>query len=111
MLYLLGQYRAPELKRGLKYIDRQLSNNVLSQPRIPAHFYYYAVYYSTIALYQWGGDPWTRHFPMIRNGLRGRQSADGGWPSAYGGSKDTTSTAMALIALQVPKRYLPILKR
>lgn len=111
MLYLLGQYRAPELKRGLKYVDRQLSNNVLSQASIPAHFYYYAAYYSVIALYQWGGDPWARHFPAIRDDLRHRQNDDGGWPPAYGGTRDTTSTAMALIALQVPKRFLPILKR
>ncbi|MHC5018679.1 MAG: prenyltransferase/squalene oxidase repeat-containing protein [Planctomycetota bacterium] len=111
MLYLLGQYSAPELKRGLKYIDRQLSGGALVQPRIPAHFYYYAVYYSVIALYQWGGEPWSRHFPKIRDDLRRRQNEDGSWPPAYGGNRDTTSTAMALIALQVPKRYLPILKR
>jgi hypothetical protein len=111
MLYLLGQYEAEELRRGLHYLDRELAakNGTYEGPE---HFYYYALYYATIALYQWGGEAWERHFPRMRDDLFSRQREDGGWPPAFRASqRDVSSTAMALIALQVPKRYLPILKR
>lgn len=111
MLYLLGQYDADELRRGLHYLDRELSGSSIIDT-LPEHFYYYALYYATIALYQWGGEAWERHFPTMRDDLFSRQREDGSWPPAFRASqRDVSSTAMALIALQVPKRYLPILKR
>lgn len=111
MLYLLGQYDADELRRGLHYLDRELSGSSGTYEG-PEHFYYYALYYATIALYQWGGEAWERHFPSMRDDLFSRQREDGSWPPAFRASqRDVSSTAMALIALQVPKRYLPILKR
>lgn len=111
MLYLLGQYDADELRRGLHFLDRELSGNSGAYG-VAEHFYYYALYYATIALYQWGGEAWERHFPRMRDDLFGRQREDGSWPPAFRASeRDASSTAMALIALQVPKRYLPILKR
>lgn len=111
MLYLLGQYHAPELRRGLHYLDKNLTEGVLTSRLVPEHFFFYAAYYATIALYQWGGESWARHFPVIRGELLRRQRADGGWPPATHGGRDVSSTAMALIALQVPMRFLPILKR
>lgn len=109
ILYHLGEYDAPELRKGLAYLDRELATPGLDLYRATQGHYQYAMYYATLACFQWGGEPWARHFPRLRDDLLARQQKDGSWPALYAGGAHTT--AMSLVALQVPLRYLPILQR
>ena len=60
-------------------------------------------------MFQAGGKYWREYFPFLRNKLLDRQKKNGSWEGGQGGPEQ--STAMALIALQVPYRYLPITER
>jgi hypothetical protein len=71
--------------------------------------YFYGHYYAVQAMFLQGGRPWERWWPAIRSELLGRQRADGSWNDDSAG--DDYGTAMALIVLQMPKRYLPIFQK
>jgi hypothetical protein len=60
-------------------------------------------------MYLAGGEHWARWWPDIREELIGQQNAGGAWTDRSIGS--TYGTSMALIILQMPKRYLPIFQR
>jgi hypothetical protein len=59
-------------------------------------------------MYLSGGDRWRVWWPAIREELLAKQNPDGSWTDPQG---DAYGTAMALIILQMPKRYLPIFQR
>ena len=71
--------------------------------------YYYGQYYAVQAMFLAGGRYWQLWFPDVRHHMLGIQQADGRWPSSKHG--DHYATAMALITLQVPNRFLPIFQR
>jgi hypothetical protein len=53
-----------------------------------------------------GGDYWANWYPAIRDELIARQDkTTGGWS---GEVNEDYCTAMALIILQIPNRYLPV---
>ena len=56
-----------------------------------------------------GGEHWERWWPAVREELISRQTTNGGWVDYQVGGAYATS--MALIILQMPKRYLPIFQR
>ena len=59
---------------------------------------------------QAGGEYWSRWFPAIRDELLTRARQGGGvWTDPYHGP--SYATAMALIVLQLPNNYLPILQK
>jgi hypothetical protein len=55
-----------------------------------------------------GGSDWDDWYPMIRDELVRRQSAEGAW---HDGICDEYGTAMALLVLQMPNNLLPIFQR
>ena len=56
-----------------------------------------------------GGEHWSRWFPAIRDELLARARQSGGaWSDPQG---TAYATAMALIILQLPNNYLPILQK
>lgn len=71
--------------------------------------YFYGHYYAVQAMFLQGGRAWERWWPAIRAELISRQRADGSWSDDSAG--DDYGTAMALIVLQMPKRYLPIFQK
>jgi hypothetical protein len=103
-LTLLGQADAPEVKAGGTYL---MTNTADITGR--ANFYYYTVYYCSQAAWQLGGNYWTKINRDISANLRHRQRKDGSWSG--GESSDAYCTAMAILALTVPYRYLPIYQR
>ncbi len=111
MLYMLGEYDATELKLGLGYLRKTIAaapgTGGLQTPA--GQFYHYAIYYAALALFQAGGADWATYFPKIRDDLLARQLEDGRWDENF--TQGHLGTAMALIALQIPYRYLPILQR
>jgi len=52
-----------------------------------------------------GGDYWAEFYPAVRDQLISRQAPDGSWQGEAGADY---ATAMALIILQMPNRYLPV---
>lgn len=105
-LFYAGIYEDDSIDRGLDYlIDRALPGKSSASQ---AH-YYYGQYYAVQAMYLAGGKYWNAWWPATRSELMARQSASGGWLDHYAGG--AYSTAMSLIVLQVPKRYLPIFQK
>jgi hypothetical protein len=79
----------------------------------------YTTYYVAQALYQVGGDPWKRCYPLLRERLISSQmheanpENDGAWRSTghVGGKPGVLyATSVACFVLAIPNRYLPILQ-
>ena len=73
--------------------------------------YYYAHYYALQAMVQAGDDYYAEWYPLIRDALIRRQSADGGWDGTRAKGNAKYTTPMAIIMLATPHRYIPIYQR
>jgi hypothetical protein len=112
-LYSAGLYDDDTIKKGLDYLKRfQPGGNqgFFGNAEMQMH-YYYGHYYAAQAMWIAGPahfGPWYR---AIRDELlrRDRNRADGSWFN--GQFCPEYCTAMALIVLQIPNNYLPILHR
>ncbi|MBY0112815.1 MAG: terpene cyclase/mutase family protein [Phycisphaerales bacterium] len=104
-LYYAGIYDDPQINKGLKYLA---VNAMPRQDRTSPH-YFYGHYYAAQAMYLAGGENWSAWWPAIREELLVAQQQDGSWQDPAVG--DVYGTAMALIVLQMPKRYLPIFQK
>ena len=104
-LYSAGVYEGPEIDNGIEYLMQ-----FLPEPDVVRRetYYFYGHYYAVQAMWQAGGDNWSRWYPAIRDELVQRQRKDGSWVSPI--SIDY-ATAMACIVLQMPNDYLPIFQR
>jgi len=109
-LFYAGVYEGAAIDRGLDYLKQNAFPRGgggfaggFSQPH-----YFYGHYYAVQAMYLSGGDRWRAWWPAIREELLAKQNPDGSWTDPQG---DAYGTAMALIILQMPKRYLPIFQR
>lgn len=105
-LFYAGIYEDDSIDQGLEYLMTAALPGATSPSR--SH-YYYGQYYAVQSMYLAGGSHWSAWWPAIRAELLDAQRDDGRWDDrsvgpAYG-------TAMALIVLQMPKRYLPIFQK
>lgn len=107
-LYYAGIYKDDAIDRGLEYLIRTAAPDG-GGPGSQTH-YFYGHYYAVQAMYLAGGERWARWWPAIRDELVARQDDGGSW-SDYQQFGQAYSTAMALIILQMPKRYLPIFQK
>lgn len=105
-LQYAGVYDDDAVHKGLEYILKSAMPDGHGTQR--SH-YFYGQYYAVQAMYQAGGPRWALWWPAIRDELLAMQGADGTWSDPSVG--DAYATAMALIILQMPKRYLPIFQR
>ncbi len=103
-LSLMGHATDDEVKAGGDYLLR-----TVHRPITGDSYYYYTVYYCSQAAWQLGGKYWTILNRDISADIRARQKADGSWSG--GESSEPYCTAMAILALTVPYRYLPIYQR
>ena len=113
-LYSAGIYEGEEIEKGLDYLMRTrpgaagggaLFGNFDGQVH-----YHYGNYYAVQATWIAGGKYWKEYFPAIREELlTNNRRADGSWSNAQ--FDPHYCTAMSLIILQVPNRYLPIMQR
>lgn len=105
-LYYAGIYDDAAIDRGVRYL---IDNALPGTGRASQAHYFYGHYYSVQAMYLAGGEPWATWWPAIRAELLQTQNADGSWDDRSVGR--SYATAMALIVLQMPKRYLPIFQK
>jgi hypothetical protein len=103
-LYYAGVFEGEELTNGLRYIARFTPGRT-NAPQVEGHFYY-GNYYAVQAMFLAGGDWWARWYPAVREQLVALQDKrTGAW---RGDHSEDYATAMALIILQMPNRYLPV---
>jgi hypothetical protein len=109
-LFSAAVYEGKEVERGLKYLQQFTPGRQFSVREIPPQHYWYGQYYAALAMWSAGDDYWTPWFRAIRDELLAKARANGGtWTDAYHGA--AYANAMALIILQLPNNYLPILQR
>ncbi|MEM9082506.1 MAG: prenyltransferase/squalene oxidase repeat-containing protein [Planctomycetota bacterium] len=106
-LLYAGIYEDEAIDEGIKYLQA----TALPGSGVTAHqhYYFYGHYYAAQAHFHAGQEAWDIWWPAIRNELIDRQQPDGSWNSSSVGQ--AYGTAMALIILQMPKRYLPIFQQ
>ncbi len=108
-LFYAGIYEDDSISRGITYLENAVGPDSGRMSTISSH-YLYGHYYACQVMFIAGGEQWRSWWPAIREDLIRSQSSDGSWNlntnvgAEYG-------TAMALIVLQMPKRYLPIFQK
>ena len=107
-LYNAGEYDAPIAERCLNYVWTQFQGKQ-GWSKGAGHDYYSHLYASQ-AFYLAGDKYWDVYFPAVRDDLLKMQDqGEGSWPGDYIGK--TYGTAIALIILQLPYKYLPVYQR
>lgn len=102
------RHRSDEALRGGAFLIR--SENL---PRWGGHHFSYSIYYGAQATFQLGGNYWSTYRPRLHQVLLRHQSSSGSWTgsgydSVFG---PNYCTAMAVLALSVEYRFLPIYQR
>jgi len=105
-LMMCGERKSKEVKKGLEYL-RKVRDSEFSSTQ----FYNYAHYYAVQAMYQAGEAYYQEWYPKIHDALLAKQREDGSWAGEGGESDHCYGTAMAILTLGVPYRFLPIYQR
>ena len=105
-LYYAGIYEDQAIDRGIAYLN---DNAMPGKSENQAIHFFYGHYYAVQAMFLAGGEHWATWWPAIRSLLLQTQDANGKWEDSSAGEE--YGTAMALIILQMPKRYLPIFQK
>jgi hypothetical protein len=108
-LQICGDFNSPEALRGGDFIRR-------TPLEWKGPFFYYSVYYCAQGMYQLGGAWWEDWRGRAEDILLEHQNADGSWPVPPNETHELNAgpaytTAMAVLALSVDFKYLPIFQR
>jgi hypothetical protein len=98
-----------EALRGGAYLIRK--ENL---PKAGQQYFFYSIYYGSQAAFQLGGNYWTVFRPPLQDVLLRLQRTGGFWDGNSGDAAQggrAYCTAMAILALTVEYRYLPIYQR
>jgi len=108
-LYSAGIYEGKELDKGLEYLLLNAIPLPTARPTRRQSHYFYGQYYTAQAMWQAGGDYWTKYYAAIGDELLKTQMSSGYWedPSVC----NEYGTAMSIIILQSPNTHLPIFQR
>src|SRR6516164_5949482 len=101
------EHRSPEVLKAGSYLLRNL-------PRWGDGHFFYTIYYCTQATFQLGGNYWDAYRPRMREILLQNQADNGSWTGRWGEDLQlgpSYGTAIAILALTVEYRYLPIYQR
>jgi hypothetical protein len=108
VLYNAGEYENPVAYRCLEYL-KKLTRGGKTSARVFSGHRFYSMLYMSQAMYLSSEENWNNYFPNVRDELVKTQAGNGSW---MGDSVGTTyGTAIGLIVLQLPYRYLPIYQR
>lgn len=102
-----GLYDHPNALRALQFCRQQIGAKTALQA-FSGHWYYAHLYMAQV-MYLVGEDSWAGYFPTMRDILISKQEEDGSWMGD--GIGQTYGTAVALVILQLPYGYLPIMQR
>lgn len=105
-LYYAGAFEDNAVQKGLNYLKPFTPGPGAKPARDMVGMYYYGHYYACQAMFLAGGDYWAKWYPGIRDELLKLQTPTGGWPQQEVCGE--YATAIALIILQMPNRYLPV---
>ncbi len=103
-LYSAGQYDHPVAPRALDYLKERMAADIPNRGHET-----YMLLYGGMSMYLSGEENWRAYFPKVRDDLLKSQNEDGSWPGDMVG--EVYGTSAALLVLQLPYRYLPILQR
>ena len=112
----LGVYRDEAIEDGLRFLEQNLLefNRDFGGKRKGHYFFWYGHYYGVQAMYQTtstlGTSHWEGYFTRIREEILDLQLADGSFPNQTGPGP-AFGTAMAVLILEIPYRFLPIFQR
>jgi hypothetical protein len=106
--YNAGQYDHPLAIKALGYIKERIGRSPGSSGQVWGHQYYAHLYMAQV-MWLSGSKNWEWYFPSMRKWLLREQAADGSWTGDGVGT--TYGTAIALVILQIPYGYLPILQK
>lgn len=106
-LEICGDRRSAEAVAGAEYLLKH-------PPRWSGEYFFYEVYYCPQAMFQLGDRYFDAYYPALVATLLDHQDRDGSWLSADGNDRAggrVYCTAVAVLALAVEYRYLPIYQR
>jgi hypothetical protein len=106
-LELCAGHHTPEALAGAAYLAQH-------PPRWTNPYFFYEAYYCSQAMFQMGDAPFLTYYPRLAAVLLDHQDKDGSWLSGDGNDRSggrNYCTAMAVLALTVEYRYLPIYQR
>ena len=103
-LQISGQRESEEVGNGVRHM-LEFPDEAFDM----APSYFYMHYYGIHAMVQSSDENYREWYPKIREGLLQRQAKDGSWEGAKGGVP--MGTAIAIIILGTPNRYIPIYQR
>ncbi|MFT7485505.1 MAG: squalene cyclase [Candidatus Paceibacteria bacterium] len=111
-LHGLGIYSDSAIERGIEFLIREMPRfNQNEGRRSRGHyFFWYGHYYGVQAMYTVGSPYWEPYFQEVRTLLLGMQNADGSWSNRTGPG-DAFGTAVGVLILEIPFRFLPIFQR
>jgi hypothetical protein len=106
-LEICGEHLTAEAVAGAEYL-------VKHPPRWGSQYFFYEVYYCPLGLFQVGDQYFNVYYPKLVEILLDHQDKDGSWLSGDGNDRSggrVYCTSMAVLALAVEYRYLPIYQR
>jgi hypothetical protein len=115
-LHGLGIYSDASIRRGLDYLRKNLTgfNQDYGRREGCHYFFWYGHYYGVQAMYTAGTafqmNYWEPYFEEVRSEILALQQPDGSWPNDEGPGR-AFGTAMAVLILEIPYRFLPIFQR
>ncbi len=99
-------HKCPEVLKAGSFLMK-------NPPKWGESYFYYMIYYTTQATFQLGDNYWNFYGPKVKQVLLAQQKSSGQWE---GGGSDSSygpvyCTSMAVLALTVEYRFLPIYQR
>jgi hypothetical protein len=107
-LELTGRHRDEVNMSAGQFIVREFNNRLRAEFAI-----FYAIYYAAQGMFQLGGEEWEKFAPVVYDTVLGMQTGEGYWEGREqeGQAGRCYSTSMAILALSVNYRQLPIYQR
>jgi len=113
-LALSGEYQSERVKSAGNWLLQNRGRGYNARGNHSSDRYHYAIYYSSQAMFQLGGEYWETYFPELLVTLLRNQRNDGGWdPEAIrdGVYGRAYTTSLAILALTPQYQILPIYQR
>ncbi|MFO1009226.1 MAG: prenyltransferase/squalene oxidase repeat-containing protein [Planctomycetota bacterium] len=107
----LGIYSDDLIKKGLDYLSGRFDEFNRDYAHAGHYYFWYGHYYGVQAMYTAGSPYWEPYFEKLRALLLQTQDPqDGSWPNQIGPGP-AFGTAVGVLILEIPYRFLPIFQR